>query len=168
MSSELCGSISLEDLMVLESSASPLTRDTHRKLRHVHILPQLSDLLVSSIGCCCCCCCCTGECPAELRCGCFMPVSSLWSVSVLSDVWMLRLKLDRIRNTAAAAFASFLEASWETGAFDTWYHTEMKTHLGSQARGVCVRVCASACVCLCMCSCTYYILNTKLLIQLAK
>lgn len=43
-SSELCAANSLEDLMVLESRARPQTRDTHRKLRHIHILPTVDRL----------------------------------------------------------------------------------------------------------------------------
>lgn len=43
-SSELGTANSLEDLMVLESRARPQTRDTHRKLRHIHILPTVDRL----------------------------------------------------------------------------------------------------------------------------
>lgn len=91
--------------MVLESRARPPTRDTHRKLRHVHILPGwlvvagrvLRVLLPSGV----------------LFYTCLLPLICLSTLRCLDA----RLKLDRIRNAAAAA-ASFLEASGETGAFE--------------------------------------------------
>lgn len=118
VSSELCCSVSLEDLMVLESSARPLTRDTHRKLRHVHILPRLtSPLLITDgwpsppavSGVCLS--------AAALRCVCFY--TCLPPLICLSALRCLDAAFEARPHRNAAAFASFLEASGEMGAFET-------------------------------------------------